>query len=207
MKIIHLHRHWHRLKSWHWFGIHRRKPIDLLIRYRHLVTLLVSVYVILQLTQMAWFQNLLELFHRLGYLGILIGGMLFVSSFTVTTGLIILAKMAEFYPLWHIAIVAGIGAALADLTLFEIVRTGLADEIRDLLRWLDRKNYLLRIIHHQKMPIWVVPVCGAAIIASPLPDELGVSLLGLSTMPVYQFVLITFALNALGILSLVVLFA
>lgn len=50
---------------------------------------------------------------------------------------------------------------------------------------------------------WLLPVIGAAVIASPLPDEAGVSLLGLSKIRKWQFFAITFALNAVGIFLIV----
>jgi hypothetical protein len=40
---------------------------------------------------------------------------------------------------------------------------------------------------------------GAIIIASPLPDELGLALLGVSTLSRPQFFLLSFAMNSLGI--------
>ena len=44
---------------------------------------------------------------------------------------------------------------------------------------------------------------GAIIIASPFPDEIGVSLMGISKMKTYQFILISFLLNAIGIFLVV----
>jgi len=43
---------------------------------------------------------------------------------------------------------------------------------------------------------------GALIIISPLPDELGVSLMGISKLKWYRFLLLSFTLNTLGIFFL-----
>jgi hypothetical protein len=48
-------------------------------------------------------------------------------------------------------------------------------------------------------------VFGAVIIASPLPDEAGVSLLSLSKLKNWQFILLSFVLNATGIFIIVTL--
>jgi len=52
---------------------------------------------------------------------------------------------------------------------------------------------------------WLIPIAGAFIIASPLPDEIGISLMGLSKVKNWHFILITFLLNAIGIFLVVTL--
>ncbi|MEK7660290.1 MAG: hypothetical protein AAB343_03750 [Patescibacteria group bacterium] len=44
---------------------------------------------------------------------------------------------------------------------------------------------------------------GAIIIASPFPDEVGISLMGISQLKNWQFLVISFLLNSLGILFVV----
>lgn len=44
---------------------------------------------------------------------------------------------------------------------------------------------------------------GAFIIASPFPDEIGVSLMGISKLKTYQFLLIAFALNILAVFLII----
>jgi uncharacterized membrane protein YdjX (TVP38/TMEM64 family) len=46
-------------------------------------------------------------------------------------------------------------------------------------------------------------VLGAIIIASPLPDEMGVGLMGISKLKTSQFILLSFVLNAIGIFIVV----
>ena len=191
-----------RVMGWNWFGLHRTRPFSHLWRFRNLIAVLISIYAILVLTEMAWFQSFLTAVKGLGYAGIFLGGMLFASSFTVTTGLVILTMFAHSTPLLLLAFVAGIGAALADLTMFELVKSGVADELRDLFTLIIRRLKPHRLKDHRAR-IWVLPVIGVLIIASPLPDELGVGMLGFSKIPVLLFILMTFTLNAIGILSLV----
>ncbi|MDO8658949.1 MAG: hypothetical protein Q7K55_09495, partial [Candidatus Levybacteria bacterium] len=56
---------------------------------------------------------------------------------------------------------------------------------------------------HTKYFSWTLPVIGAIIIASPLPDEIGVSLISISKMKTYRFLLLSFILNSIGIFSIV----
>jgi len=58
-------------------------------------------------------------------------------------------------------------------------------------------------ILHTKYFAWTLPVIGALIILSPLPDELGVSLLGLSEVKTRKFFLISLASHTVGMFLLV----
>ena len=190
--------------DWNWFGLHRKKPFSHLCLFRNIIAVAISIYAILVLTEMAWFQVFLSGVKSLGYVGMFLGGMLFASSFTVTTGLVILTMFAHSTPLILLACVAGIGAAVADLTLFELVRSGIVDELKDLAGLVAKALHLHRW-PGKRFLRWALPLLGAVIIASPLPDELGVGMLGFSRIPLLAFVLMTFVLNTLGILSLVAL--
>ena len=138
----------------------------------------------------------------LGYLGAFLAGMLFVSTFTVATGAIILLVLAESLSPIEIGIIAGLGAVVGDFAIFRFVKDDLAREIRDIYNKFDGGNHLKKVLH-TKYFSWTFPVLGAAIIASPLPDEIGVSLMGISKMSTVKFLLISFLLNAIGIFLVV----
>ncbi|KKR47070.1 MAG: hypothetical protein UT80_C0011G0001, partial [Parcubacteria group bacterium GW2011_GWC1_40_13] len=57
-------------------------------------------------------------------------------------------------------------------------------------------------IFRPKLFKWLIPFIGALIIASPLPDEAGLAMMGLSKMKTSVFIPISFALNFLGILAI-----
>ena len=138
----------------------------------------------------------------LGYLGAFLAGMLFVSTFTVATGAIILLVLAESLSPIEIGIIAGLGAVVGDFIIFRFVKDDLAREIRDIYNKFDGGHHLKKVLH-TKYFSWTFPVLGAAIIASPLPDEIGVSLMGISKMSTVKFLCISFVLNAIGIFMVV----
>src|SRR3989344_3710076 len=120
------------------------------------------------------------------------------STFTVSIGTAILLILAENYSPVFLGIIAGLGAVAGDLTIFQFVHSrGFVEEVKHLFEFFgsDKIHHLL----HTKYFSWTLPVVGALIIASPLPDELGVSLMGISRMKPYQFILLSFGLNSLGI--------
>ena len=137
----------------------------------------------------------------LGYLGAFLAGMLFVSTFTVTTGAIILLILAERLSAIELGIVAGLGAVIGDLIIFKFLKDNLLEEITPIYERLGG-NHLTKALHSRYFS-WTLPVIGAIIIASPFPDEVGVSLMGISQMKTYKFLLVSFILNAIGIFLVV----
>lgn len=133
-----------------------------------------------------------------GYIGAFMAGMLFVSTFTVATGVIILLVLAEKLSPLEIGIIAGMGAVCGDFIIFRFMKDTLMGELVSLYNQIDSNHHFIKILHTNYFA-WTLPVIGSIIIASPFPDEIGVSLLGISHMKTYQFLLISFVLNALGV--------
>lgn len=149
------------------------------------------------LTQFPAFHAFLNHLNGLGYIGAFFAGALFVGTFTATTGAYILATLTETLNPWELGLVAGLGAVVADVTIFRFVKDGILEELEDVYNELHGRR--LSHIFHIKTFRWTLPVLGALIIASPLPDELGVALMGISKLPTWKFVILSFILNSLGI--------
>ncbi|MBI5356786.1 hypothetical protein HZB78_04205 [Candidatus Collierbacteria bacterium] len=120
----------------------------------------------------------------------------------MTAGAIILFFLAETFTSWEIGLIAGLGAVAGDLTIFKFVKNGLAGEIKDIYNHMDGRHHLRRLFH-SKYFSWTLPVVGALIIAPPLPDELGVTLMGISRLNTIQFLITSFLLNSIGIFLIV----
>ena len=137
-----------------------------------------------------------------GYIGAFFGGILFVSTFTVSIGTALLLLLAETLHPIEIGIIAGIGAVVGDLVIFQYIRNkGLISEIKHFFEFFGSDK--LKHLVHTKYFSWTLPVLGAIIIASPLPDEMGVGLMGISKLKTSQFILLSFVLNAIGIFIVV----
>ena len=111
-------------------------------------------------------------------------------------------NLAEHLNPLEIALIAEVGAVIGDTTIFQFIRTkGLVDEVKHFFQYFgsDRLKHLI----HTKYFSWTLPVIGAIIIASPLPDEVGVGLMGISHMTTWKFMTISFLLNSLGIFVVV----
>lgn len=130
---------------------------------------------------------------------VFLAGFFFTSIFTVAPAAVTLMEISRFQPIWAVAVVGSFGAVIADYVLFSFVRDSVGDDIKFLLK--TKKNKL-RAIFNNKILRWSLPVIGAIVIASPLPDELGVAMLGLNKTNKKSFLLISFAANLLGILAI-----
>lgn len=172
------------------------------LKYKNLTIFFLSIIFALILSRFEGFHSFLLGFGDFGYIGAFIAGMLFVSTFTVTTGAVILLVLAEKLNPIEIALLAGAGGVMGDFIIFKFVKDGLVEEVREVYEKVDHNNHILKLLH-TKYFSWLFPVFGALVIMSPFPDELGVSLMGISKMKTYQFLILAFILDVTGVFLVV----
>ncbi len=170
-------------------------------KYKHLTYISLGLIPFLFLYRLESFHTFLLQLGNIGYIGAFIAGMLYVSTYTVATGALILLIFAEKLNLIEIVFFAGLGGILADFLIFKFVRDEISGEIGLLYKKFG-KNQLAHIFH-SKYFSWLLPVIGAIILASPFPDEIGVSLIGFSKMKTSQFLLLSAVMDFLGIFLIV----
>jgi len=147
------------------------------------------------LTQILTSSAGLELF------GTFIAGMFFTSIFTTAPAMATLGEIALTQSVYVTALVGAIGSVLGDLLIFKFVRDRVAADILELLREekvLHRVKKMFKFKHFR----WFTLLAGVFLIASPLPDELGIALLGFSKLSTRYFAILSFVFNFLGILGL-----
>jgi hypothetical protein len=167
-------------------------------KYRNLTLVTLGVFLTLLLSRTQVFNQFLIHVGSWGYLGAFFAGMLFVSTFTVTIGALVLFDLANALNPYLLALIAGLGAVAGDLLIFRLVKDKLLSELTDIYNKDFNGKHITRILH-TKYFHWMMPVVGAIIIASPLPDEAGITLMGISKISNLKFMLISFLLNSVGI--------
>lgn len=172
--------------------------------YKNTTLLIISVILVLFLADTEIAHILVRKIESYGYFGAAITGMFFVSTFTVVPASIALFHLAQDANPFLIALYGGAGSVLGDLLIFRFFRDGVFKELRALMP--RRRSYLAALMR-TKYFAWIVPVVGALIIISPFPDELGIAMMGLTRIKTWQFILLTFVLNVIGIFSIVTLAA
>lgn len=171
-------------------------------RYKNLTIVFIGVILAIVLSRNEVFHSFLLNLGNWGYIGAFVAGILFVSTFTVSTSALVLLVLAESLSPLEIGLIAGLGAVVGDMLIFNLIKDNLSNEIEDLYDQMDTGHHLKKLFH-SKYFSWSLPLFGAIIIASPLPDEMGISLINLSKMSRLKFVLISYILNSIGIFLIV----
>lgn len=171
-------------------------------RHKNLSIVLFGIFVAFLLARAETFYTFLLSLGGFGYFGAFVAGIFFVSTFTVAIATVALFILTETLSPLEIGLIAGLGAVVGDFIIFRFVKDNLAEEIESIYNHLDHGRHFQKLFHSRYFS-WTLPVIGALIIASPFPDELGVTLLGISKMKTYQFLVVSFILNATGIFLVV----
>lgn len=191
-------------------------------KYKNLTFLTLGLLVTFILYKQEAFHQFLLQLGGLGYIGAFIAGMLFVSIFTTSIGVLVLLILAEQLPFLPLGIVAGAGAITGDILIFKFVRDGLLAELKlfkdtledkvedaiEEVEFIDEKVHSrklkllkkkLKLLLHTKYFGWFLPALGVAILTSPLPDEMGVGLIGISKLQTYQLFLMLLIVKPLSV--------
>jgi hypothetical protein len=163
-----------------------------------LIIIVLSIFLAVRLAGSGPFKEFLHGAHSFSLLGSFIAGIFFVSIFSVAPAVVVLAEFAQGESVFLIAIFGGLGALLGDWIIFNFVRERLSEDLNFLLKKsrMDR----LRSIFRLKLFRHIFIFLGALIVASPLPDEIGLLMMGLSKMKPRSFVPLSLFLNTSGIL-------
>jgi hypothetical protein len=136
----------------------------------------------------------------LGIFGIFIAGMLYTYSFTTSIGAILLIPFAIHYPPGLVTVVGGVGSLFGDLTIFSIIRNDLHKEVQR----IASSPFMRRL---GATPLfrdtWFRDLVGAAVIASPIPDEMGIAIMSSAKINTSSFALLSFIADMIGIYLLV----
>lgn len=184
----------------------RKKRISTPSSQNHLAFLqslgyvLISFLIAFLLYQLGIFHEIVRSLDGYGYIGAFLGGMFFVSVFTAAPAGVILLTLSETYPIIPICILAGMGAVVGDFIILFFLSKG-AQEVTPILSEDRGIRKVIKTLRHTKYR-FLLTLVGAAIIASPLPDEIGLALMGASQLPIAATAAITFILNTLGIFFL-----
>lgn len=185
----------------------RRQPRPTLARrwhrynYKQTTIAILIILVFAALLDTFIIQNLWSYIQGLGLIGVFIAGIMFVSFFTAAPSVVMLVAFAGIYNPIVVALVAGVGTIIGDWLILKI----LEDEISRELKPLAKKWGLMPVVRvfSRKMFRPLAVVVGAILIASPLPDELALAVLGASRLSTTRILMLAFVLNTAGILALV----
>lgn len=157
-----------------------------------------SIYIAVFLAQAGILSSFITSLKGYEFLGILLAGLFFTSVFTTAPAIALLVQFSHTTNLALLALLGGLGAVLGDYIIFKFIKNRVSEDLEYLLSTPQTKRFSK--IFKTRLFKFFAPFLGALIIASPLPDELGVIILGMSKISDKNFFPISFTLNSLGIL-------
>lgn len=170
---------------------------NLLLQDMAIVVLSLIIAVILVKTNVLI--KILTSTQELEWLGSFIAGMFFTSVFTTAPAIVTLGEIARANSILPTAIFGAMGAVVGDLIIFQFVRDRFSEHLMEIIKH-QGAGKRIKLLLKLKFFRWLTFLAGGLIIASPFPDELGISLLGFSKMRTSWFIPLSFAFNFIGIL-------
>ncbi len=164
---------------------------------RDVIVIVISIGVAFYLVDAGWTERLIALLDGNIYLGSFMAGALFTSVFTTAPAVGFLSELAHQVPLVPLVLLGSAGATIVDHVLFHLLRHRIVNDAEYLINASPGKQ-LLHIARRRSFHRFF-PLIGAILLASPLPDEPALMFLGLSSIPLWAFVSISFVTHALGI--------
>lgn len=140
------------------------------------------------------------------YLSMFLGGALIGFGFTAPFGAAMFLQLAHTVNPYIGAIAGSLGAVTVDMTLFTFVRLSFDDELHQLkasaiIQWIQ--NWLYHESVPERIQQYIAWSIAGILIASPLPDEIGVAMLsGFTEIKGRPFSAVCFGLHTTGILML-----
>ncbi len=161
----------------------------------------ISLSVAWWLIKSNYLQDLIDAVMPLRLIAEIAAGILYTSFLTAPVSVAMLVVLAGQNNPILTAILAGLGAVLGDFLIVKFFREGISSELNEFSKQLhlQKINVVLQKLHLD----FLAPLLGAIIVASPLPDELGLMMLGVSKLRYREIALISYILNTAGILLIV----
>jgi len=148
--------------------------------------------------------------NSLSYLGVFIAGMLFTFGFTApfSAGFFIVLNPSTLSSTIMLGLLGGFGAMIADLFIFKFIRFSFMEEFEKLKKTavIKKAGDLIERTFGNRIKVYLLYAFAGILIASPMPDEAGIIMLaGLTKIRTKTLMVLSFALNAMGIIVLMLI--
>lgn len=153
------------------------------------------------------YKPLNELLISFRYFGTFISGLLYAYGFTSSPATAILLILSKQQNIIIASLIGGFGAVISDIIIFSFIRHSFIDEINEL-----KKEPLIKVITDKIKNIlgkkykYVVPGIAGILIATPLPTEIGITMLAsVKNLSTKNFMKIAYLLHSTGILLILII--
>lgn len=169
--------------------------------YKHTTLAVLAIILFVLLIDSALLAGLFTFLEAQGYLGGFIAGLLSVSFFTAVPAVVLIVDLAlELDPIM-LAFVAAVGSALGDWLVLHFYEEKVFHELKPVFKRTGLSRAFKAL--NRRSTRWILLLLGTFIISTPLPDELGLGLMGIAHYKRLLLVGICFILNFVGILTII----
>jgi hypothetical protein len=130
-----------------------------------------------------------------------IAGALFTSAFTTAIAIVTLGELSLIYPLPVIALCGAVGAVIGDLIIFQFVKKHVTKNIQPKVCHIKDRSLWCKFKEFSKIRSfrWLTLIIAGIVVASPLPDEVGMGIFSFAKVNRKWIVIISFVFNFIGI--------
>ncbi|HSE29869.1 MAG TPA: hypothetical protein VLA77_04770 [Candidatus Saccharimonadales bacterium] len=169
--------------------------------YKHSTLAMLVIILFILLLDSVFLSSIFSYIESFGYLGGFIAGLLSVSFFTAAPAIVLMIDLSSKYEPYLLALVIATGSTAGDWIALKFYDEKVFAELRPLFKKF-RVPSLVKVMRH-RFTTWILFLIGAFIIATPIPDEVGLSLMGISRFKRRYILFICFLLNIIGVLAVI----
>lgn len=170
--------------------------------FKNTSLLILSLVIFFLIADTPYIRNFVEFIGSFGYIGAFLVGIMFVSVFTIAPASVVLFYLAKTLDPIGVALAAGTGGVVGDYLILKYLKDRVFEELKPV--FLNHGGRPIRKLFRTPYFVWAVPILGAIFIMSPVPDEVGIGLLGVSKVKAWKLFALLYLLDIAGILLIVV---
>lgn len=167
----------------------------------HAVIFSVSIVLGMALVEAPEFRSFVDSNLQIGVLSAFFAGIFFTSAVTSPIGIAMFLLLGQNHHPLLMAFIGAFGSAVGDSLILRFIGVKILDDIHVFTQPLKKRVKLLHAFNHH-LPTLPAVILASLIIASPLPDELGITLLAAIKMKPVTFIIFSYVINFLGILAI-----
>lgn len=133
-------------------------------------------------------------------LAIFVSGFFFTSVFTTIPAIALLAHFGSVHDPLLVAFVGASGSLLGDALVFRFFNREMMPDMRAVIAHSPFKK-IKHALNNRAFRFFITSL-GAIVIASPLPDEIGLALMGISRVSLPVFIVLSYTFNMVGIYAI-----
>lgn len=164
--------------------------------YKHTTLALLALVLFVLVIDSALIVSVIHTIDEFGYASGLLAGALSVSFFTAAPALILLIDLAQFLDPSLLAVLVATGSVIGDWLIIKFFEERIFTELGPAIEKLKLRR--LKQALSRPYGKWVLVLIGAIFVSSPLPDEVGLALMGVSKANRLFVLLLCFFLNFVG---------